>query len=58
MIRTALTTAVLVALAVVCLPLRADDAAFTRELKAGVEELKKRGRNLPKMTQILSWRKT
>ncbi len=46
MIRTALTTAVLVALAVVCLPLRADDAAFTRELKAGVEELKKEGEKL------------
>ena len=46
MTRTALTTAVFVMLAVVCLPLRADDASFTRELKAGVEELKKEGEEL------------
>ncbi len=46
MTRTAWTTAVFVMLAFVCLPLRADDASFTRELKAGVEELKKEGEEL------------
>ena len=39
MTRTALPTAVLVALAVVCLPLRADDAAFMRELEMSVQEM-------------------
>ena len=39
MTRTALTTAVLVALAVVCLPIRADAEKFTLELEAGVQEI-------------------
>ncbi len=48
MIRTALTTAVLVALTVVCLPLRAEDDAFTPHLKEAVYQLVEHGQGLAK----------
>ena len=46
MTRTALTTALLAALAFVCLPLRADDNAFTRRLEEAVGQITEHWRKL------------